>query len=67
MAKYFQVKVEFEIEDGNGKTKKQRVHFLVDSMTVTEAEAKTTKFLTERGEREFEIKSAAESIILDVI
>jgi len=39
MAQYFQVKVQFTVEV-NGKLKKQSVNYLVDAMSVTEAEAR---------------------------
>jgi len=64
--KYFQVKVEFTIEENN-KIKKQKVNYLVDSMTVTEAEQRMVKYLQEQGENEFQIKSAVESSISAVI
>jgi len=64
--KYFQVKVEFTVEENN-KIKKQKVNYLVDSMTVTEAEQRMVKYLQEQGENEFQIKSAVESSISAVI
>ena len=67
MAAYFQVKVQFTVEDSKGKVKKQNVLYLVDSQSVTEAEAKMVKFLTEQGEHEFEVKAASESPIALVI
>jgi hypothetical protein len=44
---YFQVKVEFKIEDDKGKIKRQSYLYLVDAQSVTEAEARTVKYLTE--------------------
>ena len=67
MASYFQVKVQFTVEDSKGKVKKQNVLYLVDSQSVTEAEAKMVKFLTEQGEQEFEVKAASESPIASVV
>ena len=67
MAQFFNVKVQFKTEDENGKVKKQNVNYLVDAMSVTEAEAKTVQYLTERGEQEFEVKAASESKIAEVI
>ena len=64
---YFQVKVQFTIEDSKGKVKKQSVNYLVDAQSVTEAEARTVKFLTDNDEQAFEVKSASESKIFDVI
>jgi uncharacterized protein (UPF0371 family) len=64
--KYFQVKVEFTVEE-NGKLKKQKINYLVDSMSVTEAEQRMILYLKEQGENEFQIKSAVESSISAVI
>jgi hypothetical protein len=64
---YFQVKVQFTVEDSKGKVKKQSVNYLVDAQSVTEAEARTVKFLTDNDEQAFEVKSASESKIFDVI
>ena len=63
MAQYFQVKVQFVNEDN----KKQSIAYLVDAMSVTEAEAKTIEYLTNEGEQTFEVKSASESKIAHVI
>ena len=63
MAQYFQVKVQFVNEDN----KKQSVAYLVDAMSVTEAEAKTIEYLTNEGEQTFEVKAALESKIVHVI
>ena len=63
MAQYFQVKVQFVNEDN----KKTSVNYLVDAMSVTEAEAKTIQYLTNEGEQSFEVKAASESKIAQVI
>jgi hypothetical protein len=63
---YFQVKVQFTVEV-NGKLKKQSVNYLVDAMSVTEAETRTVEYLTAQGEQEFEVKAASESKIAQVI
>ena len=63
MSQYFQVKVQFVNEDN----KKQSVAYLVDAMSVTEAEAKTIQYLTGEGEQSFEVKAASESKIIHVI
>ena len=63
MAQYFQVKVQFINEDN----KKTSVNYLVDAMSVTEAEAKTIQYLTNEGEQSFEVKAASESKIAQVI
>jgi len=64
---YFQVKVEFKVEDDKGKIKRQNVLYLVDAQTVTEAEARMVKYLTDNGENEFEVKAASESPIASVV
>jgi Fe-S cluster assembly iron-binding protein IscA len=63
MAQYFQVKVQFVNEDN----KKQSVTYLVDAMSVTEAESRTIEYLTNEGEQTFEVKAASESKIAHVI
>ena len=63
MAQYFQVKVQFVNEDN----KKQSVTYLVDAMSVTEAESRTIEYLTSEGEQSFEVKAASESKIAEVI
>ena len=63
MPQYFNVKVQFINEDN----KKQSVNYLVDAMSVTEAEAKTIQYLTNEGEESFEVKAASESKIAQVI
>ena len=67
MATYFQVKVQFTVEDSKGKVKKQNVLYLVDSQSVTEAEARMVQYLREQGENEFEVKAASESPIASVV
>jgi hypothetical protein len=67
MASYFQVKVAFTVEDSKGKVKKQNVLYLVDAQSVTEAEARMVKYLTDNGENEFEVKAAIESPIASVV
>jgi hypothetical protein len=67
MAQFFQVKVQFTVEDSKGKVKKQNVLYLADAQSVTEAEARITKYLTDVGEQAFEVKAASESLIAEVI
>ena len=64
---YYQVKVQFTVEDSKGKVKKQNILYLVDAQSVTEAEARTIQFLNDAGEQEFEVKAAIESAIAQVI
>ena len=63
---YFNVKVQFTVEV-NGKLKKQSVNYLVDAMSVTEAEARTIQYLNDQDEQDFEVKAASESKIMHVI
>ena len=63
MRDYFQVKVQFTSDEG----KKSSVNYLVDAHSVTEAEARTVKFLTDQDEKAFEVKSAFASKIAYVI
>jgi hypothetical protein len=67
MAQFFQVKVQFTFEDDKGKVKKSNVLYLVDAQSVTEAEARMVKYLTDNGEQTFEVKAAAESPIIEVV
>ena len=67
MAHFFQVKIQFKTEDERGKVKKENVMYLVDAMSVTEAEARTVQYLTEHGEEAFEVKAASESKIAQVV
>ena len=43
MAKYYSVLVAVEVEDAKGKVKKNKENYLVDALSVTEAEAKLVK------------------------
>jgi hypothetical protein len=67
MAQFFQVKVQFKVEDDKGKVKKQNVLYLVDAQSVTEAEARMVQYLNDQGEQVFEVKAASESLIAEVI
>ena len=67
MGQYFNVKVQFRIENENGKVKKETVNYLVDAQSVTEAEARTVQYLLSRDEEAFEVKSASEAKIAEVI
>ena len=67
MSQYFNVKVQFRTEDERGKVKKENINYLVDAQSVTEAEARTVQYLLSRDEEAFEVKSAAEAKIAEVI
>ena len=67
MGQYFNVKVQFRTESDNGKVKKETVNYLVDAMSVTEAEARTVEYLLSHDEEAFEVKAASEAKIAEVI
>jgi hypothetical protein len=67
MGQYFQVKVQFSDIDDKGKVKKENIAYLVDAQSVTEAEARVVKFLTDEDETNFEVKAESESKIAQVI
>ena len=67
--KYFEVTVEVEVatmKNGNPKLKKEI--YLVDAMSVTEAEARVVSDFTEAGVNiDYKVSGAKESIIIRVI
>ena len=69
MSKFFECTVEVVIGvQKNGKNKIAKELFLVDAMSVTEAEAKVYRdFETTSGGMEFKVNSAKESRVLRVI
>lgn len=67
MAKYYSVLVSVEIEDAKGKLKKNKENYLVDALSVTEAEAKlVSKFTKEGVNLEYEVVKVSETKILEV-
>jgi len=64
---YFTVNVKVQHDTGNGKIKKLTERYLVDAMSVTEAEARVVKTLRDDGTNEFEVVSASLSRIYKVI
>lgn len=65
---YFQVTVEIVDMNEKGKQTKTREQYLVDSMSVTEAEAKINKLFEDEGmSTDFQVKSVKETKILQVI
>ena len=66
MTKYFQVVVKIKREDDKGKVKTFTERYLVDALTITEAEARVVKFM-EDSMLEYEISSAAESRIIQIL
>jgi hypothetical protein len=63
---YHTVSVKVKYEDDKGKIKTRTERYLVDAMSVTEAEARTVKFLGTQF-NDYEIVSASQSRILHVI
>lgn len=67
MKKYYAVTVLVDMEDAKGKVKKMREQYLVDALSVTEAEAKlVTKFVKDAVKLDYEVVSAKETRVIDV-
>jgi hypothetical protein len=68
MAKFYSVCVAVEVEDAkSGKIKKNKENYLVDALSVTEAEAKLVKkFVAEGVNLEYEVVKVSETNILEV-
>ena len=72
MSKYYEVLVQMKIESENGKgevkVKKVTEAYLVDAMSVTEAEARVVKSFYESGfSQDYAVVSVKGSKIIDVI
>jgi len=69
MSKYFEVTVEVVVATlKNGKDKKNKEIYLVDAMSVTEAEARVISDFTEAGANvDYKVSGARESRIIRVI
>ena len=68
MAQFFQVKVQFTDIDDKGKAKKQNIAYLVDAMSVTEAESRVVQDFTEAGVQiDYKVSGARESRVIRVI
>jgi hypothetical protein len=69
MGKYFEVSVELVIAvQKNGKDKKQKEVYLVDAMSVTEAEKRVIADFEDAGvQLDYKVVSARESKIIRVI
>jgi hypothetical protein len=67
MAKFYSVTVAIEVEDAKGKIKKQKENYLVDALSVTEAETKlVNKFTAEAVKLEYEVIKVSETNIIEV-
>jgi len=69
MAKYFEVTVEVVVATlKNGKDKKNKEIYLVDAVSVTEAEARVVKDFEDAGVKiDYKVSGAKESRVLRVI
>jgi hypothetical protein len=69
MNKYFEVSVELVVSiQKNGKEKKQKEVYLVDAMSVTEAEKRVIEDFEKAGvQLDYKVASAKESRVLRVI
>jgi hypothetical protein len=69
MSKYFEVTVEMVVStQKNGKDKKAKEIYLVDAMSVTEAESRVVKDFEESGVQiDYKVSGAKESQIMRVI
>ena len=69
MSKYFKVTVEMVVStQKNGKDKKAKEIYLVDAMSVTEAESRVVKDFEESGVQiDYKVSGAKESRIMRVI
>lgn len=69
MSKYFEVTVEVVVATlKNGKDKKNKEIYLVDAMSVTEAEARVVQDFVEAGVNvDYKVSGAKESRIIRVI
>lgn len=67
MAKFYSVLVAVEVEDAKGKIKKNKENYLVDALSVTEAEAKlVNKFVSEGVNLDYEVVKVSETRIIEV-
>jgi hypothetical protein len=69
MSKYFEVTVEMVVStQKNGKDKKAKEIYLVDAMSVTEAESRVIKDFEESGVQiDYKVSGAKESRVIRVI
>ena len=63
---FYLAKVQFEITHDNGKVKKQGRTYMVNAVSVTDAEVQVNKYLVHSVEP-FEVKTISESKIVDYI
>lgn len=63
---FYLSKVQFEVTNENGRVKKQTRQYMVDAVSVTDAEVQINKYLKNSTEP-FEVKTISESKIVDYI
>ena len=61
MAQFWEATVQFEIDNGNGKVKKMKEHYLVAADSASYAEAQVNQIL--KGETDFTVISTKQSKI----
>jgi len=64
-AKYWNVTVQLEIENGNGRVQKVKENYLVSAVSATDAEQKI--YIEFEGESNFEVVGAVKSKIIKVL
>lgn len=64
---YFTVAIKVKYEDDKGRVKSRTERYLVDAVSVTDSEAMATSYMTQLGEKNFEISSSSQSKIISVI
>lgn len=68
MSKYYEVLVQLKMENDKGKIKNVKELYLVDAMSVTEAEAKVVETFTKSGfSQDYSVVSVKGSKVVDVI
>lgn len=65
--KYFETEVSYFSTQEDGTQKKQREAYLVDALSFTEAEKRTTDFVTDNITPEFEVTKEKRSTISEII
>lgn len=63
---FYLAKVQFEVTNENGKVKKHNRSYVVNGVSVTDAEVQVNKYLRNSTEP-FEVKTISESKIVDYI
>jgi hypothetical protein len=66
MTDWFECKVSYEAEDGNGKTSKKTESYLVDGVSFTEAEARITEKVAEFIPGEFKVEAVKREKIYEI-